>query len=163
MRRTAATVGAAVWFVLSPGVIGGLVPLALTGWRIDEVWPVVRVAGVVLVGAGIAALLHAFVQFVVKGLGTPAPVAAPHRLVVSGLYRHVRNPMYVAVLAAIVGQALLLGRFGLLWYAAAVALGCAALVHLYEEPALSRRFGAEYDDYRRAVRRWWPSLRPRRG
>jgi protein-S-isoprenylcysteine O-methyltransferase Ste14 len=100
------------------------------------------------------------VRFVVEGHGTPAPVAAPERLVVGGAYRHVRNPMYVAVLAAIVGQALLLGRLGLLVYAGVTWLVVAAFVRFYEEPALARRFGADYAAYRRAVPAWWPRPRP---
>ena len=76
------------------------------------------------------------------------------------LYRHVRNPMYVAMLAAIVGQALPLGRLGLLLYAAAAWLAAAAFVRFYEEPTLTRRFGANYEAYRRAVPAWWPRLRP---
>ena len=104
-------------------------------------------------------LVQAFVRFVVEGFGTPAPVVAPERLVVGGVYRYVRNPMYVAVLAAIVGQALLLGRLGLLLYACTVWLVVAAFVRFYEEPTLARRFGADYEAYRRAVPAWWPRLR----
>jgi protein-S-isoprenylcysteine O-methyltransferase Ste14 len=96
----------------------------------------------------------------VEGLGTPAPVAAPERLVVGGVYRFVRNPMYVAVLAAIVGQALLLGRLVLLLYAAGTWVAVAAFVRYYEEPTLTRRFGEDYEAYRRAVPAWWPRLRP---
>jgi protein-S-isoprenylcysteine O-methyltransferase Ste14 len=118
------------------------------------------VLGAILIVAGLNALIRAFVRFVMEGLGTPAPIAAPERLVVGGVYRYVRNPMYVAVLAAIVGQALLLGRLGLLLYAAAAWLLFAAFVHLYEEPTLTRRFGADYETYRRAVPAWWPRLRP---
>jgi protein-S-isoprenylcysteine O-methyltransferase Ste14 len=96
----------------------------------------------------------------VEGLGTPVPVAAPERLVVGGVYRNVRNPMYVALLAVIVGQALLLGQLGLLLYAAGIWVITAAFVRFYEEPALRRRFGADYEAYRRAVPAWWPRLRP---
>jgi protein-S-isoprenylcysteine O-methyltransferase Ste14 len=96
----------------------------------------------------------------VEGFGTPAPVAAPERLVVGGVYRYVRNPMYVAVLAAIVGQALLLGRLGLLLYAGGACLVVAAFVRWYEEPTLTRRFGADYEAYQRAVPAWLPRLRP---
>jgi protein-S-isoprenylcysteine O-methyltransferase Ste14 len=120
----------------------------------------VRVFGTVLLLAGLTALIQAFVRFVVEGLGTPAPVAAPDRLVVGGPYRYVRNPMYVAVLAVIVGQALLLGQPDLLLYAAALWLIVASFVRFYEEPTLARRFGAEYETYRRAVPAWWPRLRP---
>ena len=93
-------------------------------------------------------LLHAFARFVVEGVGTPAPVAPTERLVVGGLYRYVRNPMYVAVATAILGQALLLGRPVLLAYAALFMTVVAAFVRLYEEPTLARQFGDEYAAYR---------------
>lgn len=163
MKVTPAVIGSAVWFALAPGVVAGLGPWWITDWQartLAAAWLPVRVIGVALIVAGTAVLLHAFARFVIEGLGTPVPIAPPQRLVIGGLYRHVRNPMYVAVVAAIVGQALALGRFELLWYAAAVCLLVAGFVHLYEEPALSRRFGEEYENYRRAVRRWWPRLRP---
>ncbi len=79
---------------------------------------------------------------------------------IGGLYRHVRNPMYLAVVATIVGQALLLGRPALLAYAAAFWLTVAAFVYSYEEPTLSERYREQYAAYRHAVRNWWPRLRP---
>ena len=163
MRRQVAAVGSAVFFVVGPGIVVGLIPWLLTGWLVREpapYWAPMRVLGVILLVAGLIVLVQAFVRFVVEGFGTPVPVAAPDRLVVGGLYRYVRNPMYVAILAAIVGQALLLGRLGLLLYAAAVWTISAAFVRWYEEPTLTRRFGAEYEAYRRAVPAWWPRLRP---
>jgi protein-S-isoprenylcysteine O-methyltransferase Ste14 len=114
------------------------------------------VAGGALAAGGVAVLLHAFVRFVVEGVGTPAPVAPPQQLVVGGLYRYVRNPMYLALEAIIVGQALILGRAGLLLYAVAVGVTVALFVKLYEEPRLAGQFGAEYDAYRRSVPGWWP-------
>src|ERR671921_960722 len=163
MRRSTAAVGSALFLLLAPGVVVGLIPWALTRWQVREplpYWAPARVLGGVVLLAGLIALVAAFVRFVVEGLGTPAPVAAPERLVVGGVYRYVRNPMYVAVLAAIVGQALLLGRLGLLLYAGATWLVAAAFVHWYEEPTLTRQFGANYEAYRRAVPAWWPRLRP---
>jgi protein-S-isoprenylcysteine O-methyltransferase Ste14 len=112
------------------------------------------------VAAGAAVLVHAFTRFVVEGLGTPAPVAPTAHLVVSGLYRYVRNPMYVAVVAVIAGQALLLWEPVLLTYAAVVGLAFVLFVLGYEQPTLRRQFGASYDAYRRAVPAWWPRLRP---
>jgi protein-S-isoprenylcysteine O-methyltransferase Ste14 len=163
MRRRTAAVGSAVFFLVAPGVVVGLIPWLLTRWQARETlpyWAPARVLGGILLVAGLVVLIQAFVRFVVEGLGTPAPVAAPERLVVGGVYRHVRNPMYVAVLAAIVGQGLLLGRLGLLLYAAVAWLIAAAFVRWYEEPALTRRFGADYEAYRRAVPAWWPRLHP---
>jgi protein-S-isoprenylcysteine O-methyltransferase Ste14 len=163
MRRPIAAVSSAVFFLVGPGTVVGLIPWLLTRWQVREplpYWAPMRVLGGILLVAGLIVLVQAFVRFVVEGLGTPVPVAAPERLVVGGLYRYVRNPMYVAILAAIVGQALLLGQLGLLLYAAATWLIAAAFVRFYEEPTLTRRFGADYEAYRRAVPAWWPRLHP---
>ena len=163
MRRSMAATGTAVFFALAPGTVAGLVPWWLTGWRLGRPladWAPLRVLGALLVGAGLGVLVHAFVRFVVEGLGTPAPVAPTERLVVGGLYRHVRNPMYLAVVAAIVGQALLLWQWVLVPYAAVVAVAFVVFVLGYEQPSLQRQFGSQYDAYRRAVPAWWPRLRP---
>ena len=133
----------------------------LTGWDVNGTpsWAAAA-AGWLLVAAGGTALLHAFARFVVEGLGTPAPVAPTQHLVVGGLYRYVRNPMYIAVVMVIAGQALILGRPGLLLYAVAFGAVVWSFVHWYEEPTLERSFGAEYRAYRRAVPGWRPRLRP---
>jgi protein-S-isoprenylcysteine O-methyltransferase Ste14 len=152
-----AAAGSLLFLFVAPGVVAGLIPWLLTGWDAagDVPGPLVA-AGVALTAAGAAVLLHAFARFVVEGLGTPAPVAPTERLVVGGLYRYVRNPMYLAVAATIVGQALILGRPALLLYALLFGVVVWAFVHFYEEPTLARRYGAEYDAYRRAVPGWWP-------
>lgn len=116
----------------------------------------IRLAGFALVATGAVVLMGAFVRFVTEGRGTPAPVAPTERLVVGGLYRYVRNPMYLAVTATIVGQALLLGQIELLVYAGLFLATTAAFVHWYEEPMLFRRYGSKYEAYRRAVPGWWP-------
>jgi protein-S-isoprenylcysteine O-methyltransferase Ste14 len=154
-----AALGSVLFLLVVPGVVAGVLPWLLTGWDAADDVPVpVVVAGVVLVAAGVGVLLHAFARFVIEGLGTPAPIAPTEHLVIGGLYRYVRNPMYLAVAATIVGQALILGRPGLLLYALAFGLVVATFVRFYEEPTLARRFGAEYDDYRREVPGWWPRL-----
>lgn len=164
MRKTTAVAGTAVFLVMAPGVVAGLVPWWLTGWRAGNLYPVpLRVAGAVLIAAGATVLISAFARFAVDGIGTPAPVAPTERLVVRGPYRFVRNPMYLAVLAVITGQAVVLGRPVLLGYAAGVAAAFAAFVHWYEQPALTRRYGAQYEAYRKAVPGWWPRLPPARG
>ncbi|MGE5135221.1 MAG: methyltransferase family protein [Gemmatimonadota bacterium] len=161
MRKMTAVAGSIVFLVVAPGVVAGLVPWWLTGWHTGGSYPIpVRAAGVVVIAAGAAVLLDAFARFAVDGLGTPAPVAPTERLVVRGPYRYVRNPMYLAVLAVITGQALLLGRPVLLVYAAVVGAAFAAFVHWHEQPVLASRYGAEYEAYRRAVPGWWPRLRP---
>jgi protein-S-isoprenylcysteine O-methyltransferase Ste14 len=160
VRTLRAALGSALFLLVAPGVAAGLVPWLLTGWDSSDPPAWLAVLGAALLAAGAGALLHAFARFVVEGTGTPAPVAPTDRLVVGGLYRHVRNPMYVAVVATIVGQALLLGRPWLLAYAAALWLVFAAFVKGYEEPTLSARYGEQYAAYRRAVPAWWPRLRP---
>ena len=161
--RVRSALGSGLFLVVAPGVVAGLVPWWLTGWQAGSTWPPLQVLGALLVAAGAVVLVDAFVRFVVEGIGTPAPVAPTQRLVVGGLYHYVRNPMYLAVGATIVGQALLLGRPILLLYAAAFAVVVFAFVRGYEEPTLARQFGSEYEDYRRAVPGWWPRLRPWRG
>jgi len=160
VNRLEAAFGSALFFVAAPGVVAGYVPWLLTGWRSSHPPAFLAVLGAALIAIGAGVLLHAFARFVVEGRGTPAPIAPTERLVVGGLYRYVRNPMYVAVGTTIVGQALLLGRPALFGYAAAFWLVVAAFVRGYEEPTLSARYGDEYAEYRRAVRAWWPRLRP---
>ena len=161
--RVRAAAGSALFLVVAPGVVAGVVPWWITRWRArtPPPWMPLRIAGAVLLAAGAWVLLHAFARFVTEGVGTPAPVAPTRRLVVGGLYRYVRNPMYLAVLAAIAGQALLLGRVELLGYGAGIAVAFVAFVRLYEEPTLARQFGDEYEAYRRMVPGWIPRLRPR--
>jgi len=161
LRRSRAAAGSAAFFVVAPGVVAGVVPYLLTGWDANEWWLPVRVLGAVVLVASVAVLVQAFARFVFEGRGTPAPVAPTDRLVVGGLYRYVRNPMYVAVVGAIVGQALVLGRVVLLGYAAVVWAVVASFVRLYEEPTLREQFGAEYDAYRATVPAWVPRLRRR--
>jgi len=157
-----AALGSAVFFLVAPSVVAGLVPWLLTDWDAGDTWLPLQVAGAALVLAGTAALVYSFVRFVTEGHGTPAPVAPTERLVVGGLYRYVRNPMYVALLAVIAGQALLLGRWVLLGYGAGVFALVFAFVRLYEEPELERTYGEQYADYRRAVPGWLPRARPLR-
>jgi protein-S-isoprenylcysteine O-methyltransferase Ste14 len=121
------------------------------------VWRVVL--GVLLIVAGLIPAAHAFVQFARAG-GTPMPLAPPERLVVNGFNRYVRNPMYVGLLIAILGQALLFGSLGLVLYAAAVWIITASFVRWYEEPNLSHRYPTEYEEYRHNVPAWLPRWRP---
>jgi protein-S-isoprenylcysteine O-methyltransferase Ste14 len=164
MQRSTATVGSAVFFVVAPGVVAGLVPWLISGWQLPRpVSPlaIVRLtAGLALLVLAVAVLVRAFARFVVEGGGTPAPVAPTERLVVGGDYRFVRNPMYLAVVTAVLGQAMIFGSLALLGYALAVWAIMAAFVRWYEEPLLLRRYGDQYQRYREAVRAWVPRLRP---
>jgi len=163
MRRPAAAAGSALFFAAAPGVVAGLVPWWLTRWQVRgplAYWAPVRTAGLITLILGAIVLVQAFVRFVAEGRGTPAPVAPTERLVIGGLYRYVRNPMYLAVVAVITGQGLALGQPVLLGYAAAVWVTVASFVRCYEEPALARQFGEQYRAYRRAVPAWRPRTRP---
>ncbi|HTS37550.1 MAG TPA: isoprenylcysteine carboxylmethyltransferase family protein [Candidatus Solibacter sp.] len=165
-RRVSAIVGSAIFLFLAPGIVAGYIPWRISGWHVQPpllgmTW--FRVLGVVLIAAGIPVVLDSFARFALQGLGTPAPVLPTRRLVVSGLFRYVRNPMYVAVLALIFGQALVFGSVATLEYGALVWLAFFLFVLLYEEPTLRRTFGAEYEEYCRNVPRWHARIRPWRG
>src|SRR4051795_13578386 len=148
--------GSALFFALAPGIVAGVVPWWLTGWEAEPAAPLWQALGAALLAAGAAVLIHAFTRFVREGIGTPAPIAPTRHLVVGGLYRFIRNPMYVAVVSCVIGQALLLSREVLWVYALGLMALFYAFVRGYEEPTLSRRFGSEYEAYRRAVPGWYP-------
>lgn len=139
-------------FLVLPGVIAILVPVVwlVRGGHTTIAHP----AGLVLLGAGFTALLWCVRDFYVAGKGTLAPWAPPRRLVIVGLYRFTRNPMYVAVTTINVGWAISFGVSGLLLYAAAVAVGFHLRVLLNEEPFLARTHGDAWQDYAHRVPRW---------
>jgi protein-S-isoprenylcysteine O-methyltransferase Ste14 len=165
MRTFSAVAGSVLFFIAAPGVVAGLAPFLLTDrYRLPlSTVPGFVPAGWVLVAGAVALLLHSFARFALEGLGTPAPVAPTERLVVGGVYRHVRNPMYVAVLSIILGQALLFSSWVVVAYGAVAGAAMVSFVKFYEEPTLARRYGAEYETYRRAVPGWLPRLTPWRG
>jgi protein-S-isoprenylcysteine O-methyltransferase Ste14 len=163
MRKSLAMLGSAIFLVIAPGVVAGYVPWRICRWQMGEPLlgiAVLRAAGVVLIAAGLPVLLDSFARFALEGLGTPAPVFPTRHLVVSGLYRHVRNPMYVAVVALILGQGLLFGNVRVLEYGVAVWAGFFLFVVLYEEPTLRKSFGKEYEEFCGNVPRWIPRWRP---
>jgi protein-S-isoprenylcysteine O-methyltransferase Ste14 len=163
MRKPTAAAGSALFFAIAPGVVAGLAPWWLTRWRVRGPlahWAPVRMAGLAMLILAAIVLIQAFARFVTEGHGTPAPAAPAEHLVIGGLYRYVRNPMYLAVVAAITGQALALGQPVLLGYAAVVCVTTAAFARWYEEPALARQFGAQYEAYRHDVPAWRPRIRP---
>jgi protein-S-isoprenylcysteine O-methyltransferase Ste14 len=162
MRKSSAIIGSASFFLAAPGIVAGVLPWLLTD---RYALPISSIPGLAPLGgllavAGLAVLIHAFARFTMEGLGTPAPVAPTQKLVISGIYRHVRNPMYVSVLSIILGQALIFAYGPLLLYGVVVAAAMVIFVWLYEEPTLARRYGAQYDAYRRAVPGWLPRITP---
>ena len=143
-----------------PTIVAGLVPWLLTRWDSDDPPAALKVIGVIVLAAGAALMLETTARFALQGRGTPAPWAPPERFVERGSYRLVRSPMYLGVILLVVGQGLVLGREVLYLWAAGAWLMFTAILVFYEEPQLRRRFGDDYDDYRRRVRRWLPT-RPR--
>ena len=161
--RWNAIVGSALLFPLGPGIGAVLIPWVITHWREGAPYPVtLRAVGVFLNAAGGLVLVVAWARFATEGIGVPLPAEpTSQRLTVGGPYRYVRNPLYLAWVTVILGQALLLSRPVLLVYAAAVAAAVVAFVQWVEEPTLAKRFGAEYEAYRKRVPGWSPHL-PRR-
>jgi protein-S-isoprenylcysteine O-methyltransferase Ste14 len=151
--------GSILFFLVAPGVVAGVVPWAITRYTGLAALPV-AVLGLALVALGLAALVACFVQFVREGRGTPAPIAPTEQLVVGGLYRWVRNPMYLAVGTIILGQAIAFASVGVLVWFGLFGVAVAWFVMAYEEPTLRRTYGPSYDAYCRAVRAWWPRLTP---
>ena len=156
MSRARAAAGSALFLVLAPGTMAVLVPYLLTGWDAADPWIAAQVAGAVLIAAGAAVLLDAFARFALQGLGTPSPTTPTERLVITGPNRYVRNPMYLAVTALILGQWLLLGRPVLLAWAFVFLATTYGFVRGYEEPTLLAEYGEEYERYRATVPGWWP-------
>ena len=161
LKRLRAAAGTILFLALAPGVVAGLIPWLLTGWREPSAPTWLQALGWVVLAVGLAVLVEAFARFAVEGIGTPAPAAPTERLVVGGLYRYVRNPMYLAGASVIFGQAAVLGRWLLVGYGFVFGLTVWSFVHWYEEPTLTRQFGPAYDEYLATVPGWWPR-RPRR-
>ncbi|HYV71772.1 MAG TPA: isoprenylcysteine carboxylmethyltransferase family protein [Pseudolabrys sp.] len=163
MRKATAVLGSALFFVVAPFLAAGVIPCWINRWEFRPAFfdlQLTRAIGVILIVAGVPGVVDSFARFALQGLGTPAPVAPPQHLVVTGLYRRVRNPMYVSVVAIILGQALLFGDWRLIVYGAVFWLACHVFVLLYEEPTLKQTFGPEYEAFRANVPRWIPRLRP---
>lgn len=163
MSKAMSILGSVLFFAIAPVGVAGFIPWWIMHWEFQSAFlgfEVTRVIGVALIIVGILGLVDSFARFALQGLGTPAPIAPTQNVVVTGLYRYVRNPMYVALVGVAVGQALLFGDGRLLWYGVLVWLVCHLFVVVYEEPILQRRFGTEYDAFRINVPRWIPRLTP---
>ena len=146
-------------FALVPGTVAVAVPALMTRYRMRPallgLGPL-RLVGAAMIAAGAPLLVRSFVRFVRQGRGTPAPLAPPERLVASGPYRFVRNPMYEAVVAVAAGQGLLFGSVAVLVYAGVLVATFHLFVTLYEEPYLRSQFGPDYEAYCQRVGRWLP-------
>jgi protein-S-isoprenylcysteine O-methyltransferase Ste14 len=153
--------GALLFTVLVPGTVTVALPYYILGRTLtfdQQVGALAQVGGLALLLVGFAVYSWCLWDFVVAGRGLPSPVDHPKHLVVRGLYRYVRNPMYLGVLSILLGEVLVFHSLALLQYAAVWFLFVNVVVRVYEEPYLSSRFGHGYDDYRGRVRRWIPGL-----
>jgi len=153
-----------IFFFLAPGTNAFLVPWWIAGFERPEGelgW--LDLLGAALLAAGLVAVVACFRRFVREGRGTPAPVAPTEFLVLGGLYRYVRNPMYLAVASMIAGQALILHSAGVLVWLGVFMAAVWIFTRAYEEPELTRQFGESYVEYRDAVPGWWPRLTPYQG
>jgi len=163
MQRTIAVLGAAVFFVVPPCTLAGLIPWSITGWQLQPPFfglELTRGLGAIMILAGVPGLVDVFARFALQGLGTPAPIAPTRHLVVTGFYRYVRNPIYVTVVPIILGQAVLMGDWRLIVYGALLWLSFHVFVVACEEPTLEETFGREYEALRAAVPRWIPRVTP---
>ncbi|MBI3168288.1 MAG: isoprenylcysteine carboxylmethyltransferase family protein [Chloroflexi bacterium] len=148
-----------LFFVLAPGMVAGFIPLGLlrSGPQIQTGGFAFLAYPLWVIGTGV--LLWCFWDFLVKGKGTPAPVDPPKELVVSGLYKFVRNPMYDGVLLVILGHFLWFGYWEILVYACVVFSAFTLFVMFYEEPKLKSKFGEAYENYLKDVPRWLPRFK----
>jgi len=164
MSKRDALIGSIAFFFVAPFMVAGVIPWLITHWQVGGDGSLtLTIIGALMAIAGLAALVDCFVRFALQGGGTPAPIAPTQELVVSGLYRYVRNPMYLAVLLLIFGQMLIFANAGLLAYGVAVALTVHFFVLGYEEPTMKKSFPEAYALYSENVGRWLPRLSPWRG
>jgi protein-S-isoprenylcysteine O-methyltransferase Ste14 len=145
--------------IVAPGTVAVLMPLLIAG---DEPSATGGALAVALVLLGLGASIYAWCvwDFASYGRGTPAPIDAPKRLVIRGLYRFTRNPMYLGVLTVILGWAVFFEAASVACYAVIVSACFHTFIRLYEEPHLTREFGGQYSAYTAQVGRWLPR-RPR--
>ena len=152
------------WTLLFPGFFAGYVPWRYFGLREASLAPssVSGVAGLACIGLGTMLLATCIVEFARRGRGTLSPLDPPRHLVIGGLYRYVRNPMYLSVTLIVLGEVLVTRSRALALYWAIWFLCVNLFVMGYEEPTLRDKFGLSYSVYTRDVGRWIPRLRARR-
>lgn len=150
---------ALLFTVVVPGTVVVWIPRWILGpddIPLPEAWSGLQRAALLPLAVGGLIYLWCLYDFVTRGRGIPAPIDHPRHLVVSGLYRWVRNPMYLGILLILLGETALFGSAALLLYASIWFLVVTLVVHLYEEPSLRRRFGTSYERYSAEVSRWIP-------
>ena len=147
-----------IFLIVAPGLAAIYVPIYVLSEGPRIIPQELAFLAIPLWASGAAVIIACFWEFLARGQGTPAPIDPPRRLVVSGMYRYVRNPIYVGLLLALGGHLLWFGTAALLYYLIGAFVVAHTFVILYEEPTLKRRFGAAYEEYLRTVPRWIPRL-----
>jgi protein-S-isoprenylcysteine O-methyltransferase Ste14 len=150
-----------IFTIVVPGTITVLIPFWILGrtFAAPSPWGMRQFLGLALVVLGASVYVRCVWDFGSGGRGTPAPIDPPKVLIVRGLYRHVRNPIYLGVLSVVFGEALVFESWGLVRYGLAVFVIFHLFVIAHEEPSLGQTFGESYERYRRSVRRWLPGRR----
>lgn len=144
--------------IFVPGTVLVYIPYGLTGKFHSPASGSLGWLGAALILPGAAVYFRCAWEFAVRGLGTPAPIAPTKYLVTTALHRYVRNPMYIGVFSVLVGEVLLFRSLRLLAYLAFCCVAVQLFVVFYEEPTLHRQFGESYEQYRRSVPRWIPTV-----
>jgi protein-S-isoprenylcysteine O-methyltransferase Ste14 len=155
-RRFWAVLNTVLFTIFVPGTVAILVPRWLMGGYVRPPNSLATWLGAVMFMSGAATYFRCAWEFAARGLGTPAPIAPTQFLVTTALHRYVRNPMYMGVALAILGQAVIFRSWHLALYAGVMLMIAHVFVVLYEEPTLQKQFGETYEEYRRSVPRWVP-------
>jgi len=161
--RIFAAVGTAIFLFVAPGTFAVAIPWWISRWRVHasfQGFAAIRTAGALLIAAAAVIVMETFLRSALQGIGTPAPIAPTRRLVVTGSYRYVRNPMYIAVVSLVIRQAMFFGSAGVLAYGLCAWLVTHLFVVFYEEPTLRRSFPDDYPAFTAHVPRWLPRFTP---
>ncbi len=159
-RMVAALLKTLLFTVLVPGTVAVLIPYRLAAPVPPVTFSLRTLFAALLILLGAAGYAATALRFALVGLGTPAPIAPTKSVVVGGLHRYVRNPMYISVLLLVAGEAALFHSWRVVRYAALLACAFHLFILLYEEPTLRRQFGDSYTQYCARTRRWLPRIPP---
>ncbi len=149
-----------IFTILQPGIVAGLIPYLILGDKVNDIFvqqlfsPELHNSGIIIFLIGLVIMLTCIINFAVKGKGTLSPADPTKKLVISGLYRFSRNPMYVGVTLILIGEAIFFQSVQLLIYSLLVFLAFNIFTILVEEPRLKKDFGEEYNRYCKKVSRW---------
>lgn len=144
--------------ILQPGIVAGLIPFLIVRGDLKRIltlpWTVVQYSGVIVFLIGTFIMIHCIIKFAIDGRGTLSPADPTKSLVISGLYKYSRNPMYLGVMSILIGETLFTYNFYLFLYSCMIFLVFNLFIEFLEEPRLKKDFGKEYENYKKRVKRW---------